>query len=212
MFARVLPGTRTELEMTPVIDSIWLVNRFAVNLQIAIFWRKFVKESELTFRDYRPAATALTKAPEKPVRRCGSLLNGSLEMSQGMMALRTRLALLLCLSPALSLAGSWSGVLVNSKCYGAEERNVNPTDTLTNVDRDRNLEIRYCSPNAKTKSFAVVQEDGSRLRFDSAGNAKAAELVSKAISKTGKKSLLMVVVTGELQGKTIRLDSISTAR
>lgn len=133
-------------------------------------------------------------------------------MSQGMMALRTRLALLLCLSPALSLAGSWSGVLVNSKCYGAEERNVNPTDTLTNVDRDRNLEIRYCSPNAKTKSFAVVQEDGSRLRFDSAGNAKAAELVSKAISKTGKKSLLMVVVTGELQGKTIRLDSISTAR
>ncbi len=129
-------------------------------------------------------------------------------MSQGRIAFGARLALLLCLSPILSFAGSWSGVLVNSKCYGAEERNVNPTDTLTNVDRDRNMELRYCSPNAKTKSFAVVQADGARLRFDSAGNAKAAELVSK----TGKKSLLVVAVTGELQGKIIRVDSISTGR
>lgn len=129
-------------------------------------------------------------------------------MSDGRMATWARLALLLCLSPALSFAGSWSGVLVNSKCYGAEERNVNPNDTLTNVDRDRNLELRYCSPNAKTKSFAVVQADGVRLRFDSTGNAKAAELVSK----TGKKALLAVAVTGELQGKTIRVGSISTAR
>ncbi len=134
----------------------------------------------------------------------GVLLN----MSHGMMALRARLALLLCLSPTMSFAGNWSGMLVNSKCYGAEERNVNPSDTLTNVDRDRNLEIRYCSPGAKTKSFAVVQADGVRLRFDSAGNAKAAELVSK----TGKKSLLAVAVTGELQGKTIQVDSLSTLR
>ncbi len=129
-------------------------------------------------------------------------------MNQARIALGARLAFLLCLLPALSFAGSWSGMLVNSKCYGAEERNVNPSDTLTNVDRDRNMELRDCSPNAKTKSFAVVQADGVRLRFDSAGNAKAAELVSK----TGKISLLAVAVTGELQGRTIRVESISTAR
>jgi hypothetical protein len=51
--------------------------------------------------------------------------------------------LLLSLSGALSSAENLSGVLVDSKCYDSEERNVNPTDTLTYVDRDRNLEIRF---------------------------------------------------------------------
>jgi hypothetical protein len=51
---------------------------------------------------------------------------------------------------------------------------VNPNDTLTSVDRDTNREIRYCSPNAKTKSFTVVQSDGLNFRLDFAGNAKAA--------------------------------------
>src|ERR1700678_4074765 len=30
----------------------------------------------------------------------------------------------------------------------------------TYVDRDRNLEIRYCHPRSKTKSFALVPPDG----------------------------------------------------
>jgi hypothetical protein len=129
-------------------------------------------------------------------------------MSRNAIAVPMLLTVLLCLSPALSLAENWSGVLVNSKCYGAEERNMNPTDTSFNVDRDRNFEIRYCAPSVKTKFFAVVQSDGIRLKFDPSGNAKAAEL----IGKTGKKSLLAVAVTGELKGNTIRVDSISTAR
>jgi len=124
------------------------------------------------------------------------------------MALTMRLAASLFLSCALSFAGSWSGVLVDSKCYDAEQRNVNPTDTLTNFDRDGNREIRYCSPRPKTKSFAVVPFDGPSLNFDSAGNAKAAELVRK----TGKKSLLAVTVTGELDSNTIKVDSIAMAR
>jgi hypothetical protein len=98
--------------------------------------------------------------------------------------------------------------LVDSKCYDAEQRNVNPTDTLTNVDRDGNREVRYCSPDLKTKSFAVVQSDGPSLQLDSAGNAKAAELVRK----TGKKSRLNVAVTGEISRSTITVDSISMAR
>jgi hypothetical protein len=94
------------------------------------------------------------------------------------MKLTMRMAALLCWSAALSLAGSWSGSLVDSKCYASEEHNVNPTDTLTYVDRDGNLEIRYCSPNKKTKSFTLVLPDGS-LNLDLAGNSKAAELVAK---------------------------------
>jgi len=97
---------------------------------------------------------------------------------------------------------------VDSKCYDSAERNVNPTDTLTYVDRDKNQEIRYCSPSARTKSFAVVQPDGLSFKLDSAGNAKAAELVWK----TGKKSLFAVAITGEMSRNTIKVDSISMAR
>ena len=48
----------------------------------------------------------------------------------------TRIVTLICLASTLSFAGTWSGLLVDSRCYEAEERNVNPTDTLTSVDRD----------------------------------------------------------------------------
>jgi hypothetical protein len=119
-----------------------------------------------------------------------------------------RLAALFCLFSGFGFAGSRSGTLVDSKCCDNEERNVNPTDTLTSVDRDTNWEIRYCSPSAKTKSFTVVQHDGLSVRLDSAGNTKAGELVRK----TGRKPPFAVTVTGELNRNTIQVDSISAAR
>jgi hypothetical protein len=118
-----------------------------------------------------------------------------------------RLAALLCLSSALSFPATWSGVLVDVKCYAAMERNVNPTDTQANVNRDRNQEIRYCAPSAKTKSFGVVQSDGVSFAFDAMGNAKAADLVRK----TASKSRLGVAVNGEMNKNTIVVDSISFA-
>jgi len=123
------------------------------------------------------------------------------------MTLTIRLAALFCLASALSFAESWSGVLVDSRCYDSMQRNVNPTDTLTNVDRDMNQQIRYCSPNAKTKSFAVVLPEGMSLRLDSAGNAEAAQLVRKA----GKKSRFVVAVTGTITKGTVKVDSILLA-
>lgn len=121
------------------------------------------------------------------------------------MALTMWLAALLVLSSAATFAENWSGPLVDSKCYGAEQRNVNPTDTETYVDRDRGYEIRYCSPTHKTKYFAVVGSDGERLKFDSAGNVKAAELVRNV----NKRQVLEVAVTGEMAGKEIKVESIS---
>ena len=114
----------------------------------------------------------------------------------------------LCLSSAFAYGGTWSGTLVDSKCFAIAELNVNPTDTLTYVDRDQNQELRLCSPSAKTKSFAVVQHDGRSFNLDSAGNAKAAEL----LRTTAKKSTLAVVVTGEMNGKAIKVDTISMDR
>ena len=113
-----------------------------------------------------------------------------------------------CLASGLVFAESWSGALVDPKCFEALERNVNPTDTLTHVDRDTNQEIRYCSPNAKTKLFGIVEQDGTILPLDSTGNAKAAELVRTI----HKKDRFDVIVTGEMSGKTIKVDSISVAR
>ncbi len=62
LFARVLPGTRMELEMTPVTDSVWLVSRFAVDMRLSVFWRKSTRASETTFTHYQPAAAALAQA------------------------------------------------------------------------------------------------------------------------------------------------------
>jgi hypothetical protein len=129
-------------------------------------------------------------------------------MSDHWMELTMRLAVLLCLSSAFGFAETWSGYLVDSKCYANEEGNVNPTDTLTNVDRDRGFEVRYCSPNAKTKSFAIVRTDGQTLKLDAGGNAKAADMVRKI----GKKPLLAVAVTGERNKNTITVDTISVAK
>ncbi len=119
-----------------------------------------------------------------------------------------RLAVLLFLACGPGFAGTWSGSLVDSKCFAALERNVNPTDTLTAVDRDQNQEIRYCTARSKTMLFAIVDSNGFSFGFDSAGNAKSAEFVRTA----GRKSRIAVVVTGELANRTITVDSISAPR
>lgn len=121
------------------------------------------------------------------------------------MMLRSGVALLLV--SGMALGAEWSGVLVDSRCFAAKERNVSPSNTLLYVDRDRAAEIAYCSPHKNTKSFGVVQADGSDLEFDAAGNAKAAELVRK----TGKKSGYVVIVTGERTRNTVAVNTLSLA-
>jgi hypothetical protein len=117
------------------------------------------------------------------------------------------LAALVCLAARPGFAKSWSGFLVDSNCYESEERNVNPWDTETYVDRDRDWEIRYCSPNTKTKSFTIVDHNGMSFRLDTAGNAKAGELIRKA----GKKNFLEVTVNGEMSKDELKVYSISVA-
>ena len=62
LFAKALPGTKMELEMTPVTDSVWLVSRFVADLRLSILWWKSAKATESTFSGYRPAAAALAEA------------------------------------------------------------------------------------------------------------------------------------------------------
>ena len=123
------------------------------------------------------------------------------------MALTVRVVALFCLSSALGYAENWTGALVDSNCYEFRERNVNPTDTLTYVDRDTREEIRYCSANAKTRTFTIVLREGTSFRLDAAGNTEAAQLVRN----TGKKTLFIVAVTGTRSKNTIKVGSISIA-
>jgi hypothetical protein len=118
------------------------------------------------------------------------------------------LGVLVGLGSVAGLAETWQGFLVDAKCYGAEQRNVNPTDTSTAVDVDKNQMIRYCSPKAKTKSFAIVRQNGDVDQLGSAGSAKASELVSK----TGRRPMFEVRLAGELKDHTIKVDSISAVR
>jgi len=127
-------------------------------------------------------------------------------MDKKPMALAMRFAFLACLSSVVGVAETRSGTLVDSRCWDFEENN--SKDTSIYVDRDKNMEIRSCSPTAKTTSFAVVLPDGLTFRLDNLGNAKAAEL----IQKIGKRSTVTVAVTGETNRSIIMVDSISVVR
>jgi len=113
-------------------------------------------------------------------------------------------ALLFCLSAA-GFAGTWSGYLVDSKCWTSRQENVS-LDTST-VSRDMRMDLYYCLPGYKTKSFAVVLDDWTALKLDPAGNERAVDLVRRA----GKRSLIDVTVTGILDRKTIHSAFIPAA-
>jgi hypothetical protein len=115
--------------------------------------------------------------------------------------------ILLCCAPGFAFAESWTGALVNSKCYDNEVSNTNPSNTDAAVNTDKDAEIRYCHPNAKTKSFAVVDFDGSIHKLDAEGNTKAEGFVRA----NPQKSRYRVEVTGEKNRDVIKVESIRLA-
>ena len=119
-----------------------------------------------------------------------------------------RIGLLLLVS-APGFAATWSGTLVDAKCWGFEENNVGQKNTASYVDRDRNLEVSFCSPSANTKSFAVIPPDGVALTLDAAGNTMATQLLKTA---RGNKPITVTVAGEPNRGGTIHVSSISPPR
>ena len=105
-------------------------------------------------------------------------------------------------------AETWSGYLVDARCYASQERNVNPFDGNFNTNHNRGYEIRVCRPSTKTKSFVVVNSDGSSFELAPSGNAKAAALIQRA----PKEPDIAVTVTGEKHKEGVTADSITLAR
>ena len=107
-----------------------------------------------------------------------------------------------CLASVLGLAGTTSGWLVDAKCYASMLDNRNAPE----VSWDGNLAIRFCTPNKKTHSFAVVRsDDASNFNLNPVGNEKAAQLPLSA----GKKFVYRVDVTGETKRNTLEVDAIA---
>jgi hypothetical protein len=120
------------------------------------------------------------------------------------MKLTSRFAFLLALA-SVSFAASWSGALVDTKCYTSAKQNTShghPGST------DTKRAVRSCSPNDTTTSFSVVQQVGMTFNLDSDGNEKARQLVLKE----GKKSPFMVNVSGEATQDTLKVDTISITK
>lgn len=90
-----------------------------------------------------------------------------------------------------ALAGTWSGELVSARCmqesYGAKANSP-----------------EGCSPTAGTNVFGVKTADGTVLRFDAAGNREAAAALREAPRKQN------VTVSGALEGKTLKVESMQT--
>ncbi len=120
------------------------------------------------------------------------------------MKIAPSMAAIFFLMPVPAFSGTWSGSLVDAGCYDAVMRNVNPTDTETYVDRDTSSDIRYCSPRAKTKSFEIVESDGTILHLDAAGNSKAEELVRGLRKRTH----VIVTATGQRTGAIVQVDGL----
>ena len=116
-----------------------------------------------------------------------------------------RINCLLFLFPALGLAGTWTGVLVDSKCYDTAARNVNPWEPY----HDQSYDVRLCRPTGRTKVFAIVQGDWTRLKLDPSANTQAAEVVRNSDKK---KHYWGVVITGEKDKDTLKVETIAAAK
>jgi hypothetical protein len=84
-------------------------------------------------------------------------------------------------------------------------RQKNASADTTTVSRDMNMDVRYCSPTADTRRFAVVLRDWRRLKFDGNGNLKALRIVETA----SKRGVFDVTVSGVLKKNMIEVGAIS---
>lgn len=115
-----------------------------------------------------------------------------------------RLAALFFFLTTAGLASTWSGFLVDSRCWTSRQNNV--TIEATTVARAMNADVRFCSPTRDTKRFAVVLHDWRKFRFDPTGNVRAAQVVAKSPSG----SSYNVTVKGLLSDKrTIKVAALS---
>ena len=73
---------------------------------------------------------------------------------------------LFCLMSGLAFAETWSGTLVDAGCYQSAKNNRNAY--AGSAVRDVGMDVRMCTPKAKTRSFAIMQPDSEDAALDAA--------------------------------------------
>ena len=105
----------------------------------------------------------------------------------------TLIAILGCLAMPAFAAETWTNVpIVDTLC-------------ASKVKADPDAHTRACALQCEKGGYGIVTQDGTYLKFDSAGNAKAAAAL-KASKKTDH---LRVTVTGDREGDNIKVSSLS---
>jgi hypothetical protein len=99
----------------------------------------------------------------------------------------------MCVSPALVFAESYQDVpLIDVNCS-------------RKAAADPDAHTRDCALKCASSGFGIVTNDQHFLKLDAAGNAKIVE----ALKASDKKDNLRVNITGDVQGDTIKVNSIS---
>ena len=116
-----------------------------------------------------------------------------------------RLVFAFLLTSLLGFAESWTGALVDSGCYSGIRANTSHDAGHTGVNLRRVM--RACSPKRNTKSFALVEKNGSTFSLDCTGNEAAMQDFLNATE-----SPHIVLVRGEANDHKITVESISRAK
>jgi hypothetical protein len=102
-----------------------------------------------------------------------------------------RLASLLFCLATVGFAETWSGYLVDSRCYARAQTNTS-NDEISTAGSDMRFIMSQCAATHRTTHFALVFKDWTSMKLDEAGNERAATVVSKG----NRKNLYCVTVTG----------------
>ena len=92
------------------------------------------------------------------------------------------------LFPALALAESWNGTLVDVMC----------------TNKDLASHTTKCAVSCAKSGYGLVLGDGKFVKLDEAGNAKALAV----LRATSKEKDLKAKVTGTLDGDTVQVSEI----
>lgn len=86
-------------------------------------------------------------------------------------------------------------------------KNVSMVDTmcLSKVKDNPDKHTATCLVKCQKSGFGIITEGGTYLKFDEAGNEKALA----ALKATDKKDHIRVTVSGEKEGETIKVKSLS---
>jgi hypothetical protein len=95
---------------------------------------------------------------------------------------------LLTIFPAMMLAETWNGTLVDAMCK----------------KQDLASHATKCAISCAKSGYGLVLADGKFVKFDEAGNAKALA----ALKATNKEKELKAKVTGTLDGDTVQVESV----